>query len=60
MPWGMHDDAEGNMAADSQTKRENDPFLHHLIDLSAAWEATGEIGTGCPMKAGVLHRRGLG
>jgi hypothetical protein len=30
----MHDDTERNVAADSQTKRENDPFLHHLIDLS--------------------------
>jgi hypothetical protein len=40
----MHDDAECNVAADSQTQRENDPFLHHLIDLSAAWKTTDEVG----------------
>jgi hypothetical protein len=32
----MHDDAERNVAANTQTKRKNDPLLHHLIDLSVA------------------------
>jgi hypothetical protein len=29
----MHDDAERDVATDSQAKRENDPFSHHLYDL---------------------------
>jgi len=28
----MQDDAKRNVAADSQAKRENDPFSHHLND----------------------------
>jgi len=28
----MHDDAERDVAADSQAKRENDPFSHHRND----------------------------
>jgi hypothetical protein len=28
----MHDDAERDVAADSQAKGENDPFSHHLYD----------------------------
>jgi hypothetical protein len=28
----MQDDAEGDVAADSQAERENDPFLHHRND----------------------------
>jgi hypothetical protein len=28
----MHDDAERDMAADSQAERENDPFSHHHND----------------------------
>ncbi len=33
----MHDDAEYNVAANTQAKRKNDPLLHHLIDLSSTW-----------------------
>ena len=42
----MHDDAECNVAADSQAKRKNDPLLHRLTDLSAAWKAAGDVGMG--------------
>jgi len=28
----MHDNAEGDVATDSQAKRENDPFSHHRKD----------------------------
>jgi hypothetical protein len=28
----MHDDAERDVATDSQAQRENDPFSHHLND----------------------------
>jgi len=28
----MQDDAERDVAADSQAERENDPFLHHRND----------------------------
>jgi hypothetical protein len=34
----MHDDAEGDVAADSQAKRENDPFSHHCNDQQCVIE----------------------
>jgi hypothetical protein len=42
----MHDDAECNVATDTQTKRKNDPLLHHHIDLSSAWGVQVKLGTG--------------
>ena len=42
----MHDDAECNVAANTQAKRKNDPLLHHFIDLSSTWGVQVKWDTG--------------
>jgi hypothetical protein len=37
--WGMHDDAERDVAADSQAECKNDPFSHHRRDWACVIES---------------------
>jgi hypothetical protein len=56
----MHDDAERDMAADSQAERENDPFSHHHNDRPCVRGVRGKASMESSLEDDALYRWRLG